>query len=207
MKDDPVAWLEGHIAKGIPLREEGWELRTKEAAGAWHERELQWADELRNGIAVHSPRDVPKVDIVDKVPVLDLPAWHIWWEPSVFGMAVTSTGVDRPGNNPLSCHTKRIEVAQEIAQQWRDISPMQLDLAPETKRGGRPSDKRATEEFYRKLAVEIDERGKGESIRAKCADIATQEEVAQSSATIERETLPYRKKRGKKIPRSNFPRP
>ena len=125
----------------------------------------------------------------------------------MFGMAVTSTGVDRPGNNPLSCHTKRIEVAQEIAQQWRDISPTQLDLAPETKRGGRPSDKRATEEFYRKLAVEIDERRKGESIRAKCAEIATQEEVAQSSATIERETLPYRKKRGKKIPRSNFSRP
>ena len=109
MADDPVAWLADHIAAGIIIREECWSLRTAASVEAWTVREKQWADALRRGVQARNPRDVARVDLVNTIRPLDLPAGHPWADPPAHGMTVSSTGEGRFGCNPASCHAARIE--------------------------------------------------------------------------------------------------
>ncbi len=129
MVDDPVVWISGHIQVGIDLREEGWNLRTKAEAEAWHKGELQWAKEARDGVAARSPRDVARLKALDDIGVSNLAEGHPWWEPLPSGMAISSTGVGRPGNNPLNCHIRRIEELHEIEKEWRVARPSRPKLA------------------------------------------------------------------------------
>ena len=71
---------------------------------------------------------------------------------------------------------------------------------------GHPGDKRATEQRNMGFAAKIDGRRKGKGIADACHDLAKELEFEIDAATIERESLPYRKKRGSKIPRTNYPR-
>ena len=123
MADDPVTWISGHIQVGVDLREECWSIRTKAKAEAWRKRELQWAKEALEGVAAHSPRDVARLKALDDIKVSNLPEGHPWWEPLPSGMATSSTGVGRPGNNPLSCHVRRIEELRKIEKEWRVALP------------------------------------------------------------------------------------
>ena len=129
MADDPVDWLEGHIVAGVHLREAAWNLRTAQAGGAWCHDAEAWRTELRDGIAARSPRDAHRIDVANKFPPLDLPPWHVWYEPVYVGIAITSTGLGRPGNNPMSRHTAFVERAEEIVKEWRDELPSQPKLA------------------------------------------------------------------------------
>ena len=129
MADDPVDWLEGHIVAGVHLREAAWNLRTAQAGGAWCHDAEAWRTELRDGIAARSPRDAHRIDVANKFPPLDLPPWHVWYEPVYVGIAITSTGLGRPGNNPMSRHAAFVERAEEIVREWRDELPSQPKLA------------------------------------------------------------------------------
>jgi hypothetical protein len=208
MKDDPRTWLNEHIEAGIHLRVEA--RMVLDPGTTWRERADKWERDLIAGVEAHSPRHAPKVRTVGDVVPETQPVGHVWFEKAAVGLAHTSTGEGLPGNNPLSRLSARIRRAEEVAALWEHDPPEPIDAVPFAKKTrGRPSDKQATEKFYRKLAAEIDKRGKGVTIRDVCADIAIRPDVAKRdiiAATIERETLPYRKKRGRKIPRSNFPR-
>jgi len=195
MTDDPVVWLANHILAGIDLREEGRALRTKKDAETWHNRELDWAQTLRDGIGRHSPRDVARVDRLDQIRPLMLPAGHPFGETAASGIAVSSTGVGQFGNNPLSCHAARIEIAREVEREWRAAKPTRL-VEPKRPRGRPPGD------------VTLDERGKGwlDEIDAGKArepkitydklagPIAVRDGVAKG--TVLRETQRARKARG-----------
>lgn len=90
--DDPVKWLAGQIQAAINLREKGRSLRTREEASIWWDCELRLKKQVLDGIAARSPRDVARVETVDKIIPLDLPEGHPWAEPPVLGMAVSTTG-------------------------------------------------------------------------------------------------------------------
>lgn len=129
MADDSLKWIAGHIQSGVNLREEVWPLRTHEEADAWKVREQRWAKEARDGIAARKPSDVARVETLDEIYPLALPVGHPWAEPPILGMAVSSTGVGRPGNNPLSCHAARIKEMKKIESEWRDALPQRPKLA------------------------------------------------------------------------------
>ncbi len=129
MADDPVTWISGHIQAGVDLREECWSIRAKAKAEAWHKRELQWAKEAVEGVEARSPRDVARLEALDDIRLLALPKEHPWYEPPVRGMAISSTGPGRPGNDPLSCHIRRIEELQKIEKEWRVALPSVPKLA------------------------------------------------------------------------------
>ncbi len=129
MANDPVTWISDHIRAGIDLREECWSIRAKAEAEAWHKRELQWAKEARDGVAARSPRDVARLEALDDINVSDLAEGHPWWEPLPSGMAISSTGAGRPGNNPLNCHIRRIKELKEIEREWRAALPSPPKLA------------------------------------------------------------------------------
>ncbi len=129
MADGPVTWISGHIQVGVDLREECWSIRAKAEAEAWHKRELQWAKEAVEGVEALSRRDVARLEALDDIRPLVLPKGHPWYEPPVRGMAISSTGVGRPGNNPLSCHIRRIKELKEIEKEWRVALPSRPKLA------------------------------------------------------------------------------
>ena len=129
MADDPVDWLEAPIVVGVHLREAAWDLRTKQTGEAWSRDAEVWRVTLRDGIAARSPRDAHKIDAANKFPPTDLPPWHVWYEPEAVGMAFTSTGPGRPGNNPMSRHAAFVERAEEIVREWRSALPAQPKLA------------------------------------------------------------------------------
>ncbi len=123
MADDPVTWLADQIAAGIVLREEFRSLRTGASVAEWVKHQLQWEDELSNGIKARSPRDVARVQILDAVMPQELPADHPWAKSLVSSTAISSTGADCPGSNPFTCHLARIKQAQEIEREWRAAIP------------------------------------------------------------------------------------
>ena len=129
MADDPVGWLEGHIVAGVHLREAAWDLRTTQAGEAWSRDAEAWRVALRDGIAARIPRDAHRIDAAKKFPPLVLPPRHVWYDPKAVGIAVTSTGTDRPGNNPMSRHDAFIEQAEEIVREWREAIPSTPKLA------------------------------------------------------------------------------
>ena len=129
MADNPVDWLQVHINKGVHLREIAWVLRTEKAGEAWRCDAEAWRVALRDGIAARIPRDAHRIDAANKFPPLDLPTWHVWYDPKAVGIAVTSTGTGRPGNDPMSRHDAFIERAEEIVREWREAIPSTPKLA------------------------------------------------------------------------------
>ena len=123
-----VTWISGHIQAGVDLREECWSIRAKAEAEAWHKRELQWAKEALEGVEALSRRDVARLEALDDIRLLALPKGHPWYEPPVRGMAISSTGPGRPGNDSLSCHIRRIEELQKIEKEWRVVLPSRPKL-------------------------------------------------------------------------------
>ena len=154
MAEDPVDWLGGHIVAGVHLREAAWELRTAQAGEAWRRDAEAWRVTLRKGIAARNQRDVHKIDAVNKFPPLDLPLWHVWYEPEAVGIAVTSTGTGRPGNNPMSRHAALIERAEEIEDQWREAVPSKVSSGHVQRRGYVEADPPLIEEMHKVIMAD-----------------------------------------------------
>ena len=106
MAEDPVAWLANHVAAGIHLREECRNLPDT-ALEDWHGRAKQWANELRDGIAARSPRDVGKVETLGWLDVgaPQLMPAHRWHDPQIAEMARSSTAAGMRAGSCLDVTT------------------------------------------------------------------------------------------------------
>ena len=124
MREDPVEWLTRQWQAGVYLREEGRYLRTQDDAEAWEKRAAGWAQELRDGIAIRSLRDVGRIVTLDKFVVEDLPPEHPWHDSSVLPWPhMTATGEGRPSNNPYSRHSALVAEVEIILSEWRGTCP------------------------------------------------------------------------------------
>jgi hypothetical protein len=132
MKDDPHAWLNGHIVKGVHLRNKGGQLRKgdRSAIEAWQQQAQAWLADLRYGIAARCSADTLRVEVANEFPPLNLPTEHPWYEPLPAGLALTATGEGWPGNNPLSRLAAHIKQAEKIAEDWRATFPPTVKSAP-----------------------------------------------------------------------------
>lgn len=116
MANDPVTWISKHWKVGIDLREECRGLLTAPEAEAWHNRELRWADELKQGVAARSPRDVERVVVLDSIPFCALPPdhpWHAWYGKQL---------------SPFDYHARRLEEVKKIEAEWREAHPSKPKL-------------------------------------------------------------------------------
>jgi hypothetical protein len=103
MAEDSLKWIAAHIAAGIELREQGWNLRSAEEAEAWRRRENKWASEALDGMAAWNLRDFGRVNDLIWVDTYPLPSGHPWRDIRF---------------NPLNCHLTRIKRLQQIEQEW-----------------------------------------------------------------------------------------
>ncbi len=123
MREDPVEWPTRQWQAGVDLREEGRYLRTQDTDD-WERRAAEWAQELRDGIAIRSPRDVGRVVTLGKLVVEDLPPEHPWHDSRILPWPhMTATGEGRPSNNPYSRHSALVAEVKKILNEWRATCP------------------------------------------------------------------------------------
>ncbi len=198
MREDPVEWLARQWQAGVNLHEEGYALRTQDTDD-WERRAAEWAQELRDGIAIRNQRDVPRVVTLDKFVVEDLPPENPWHDSSILPWPdMTATGEGRPSNNPYSRHSALVAEVEIILSEWRVAWPTQPGP---TQKPGRPPKDKPLSERAKEWAAEMRYRPN----REKAIEIAAREGV--EFTTVEREERRVRaEKRGKAGNRSNFSR-
>ncbi len=190
MKEDRVEWLTGQWQAGVNLREEGWKLRLQDEAAAWERRAAEWAQELRDGIAIRNQRDVPRVVTLDKFVVEDLPPGNPWHDSSILPWPhMTATGEGRPSNNPYSRHSALVAEVEIILSEWRVAWPTQPGP---TQKPGRPPKDKPLSERAKEWAAEMRYRPN----REQATEIAAREGVELE--TVEREVRRVRRKSGEK---------
>ena len=199
MRKHPIEWLTGQWQAGVNLCEKGWKLRLLDEAAAWEIRAAKWAQELKDGIAFRSPRDIGRVETLDCFVVEDLPLDHPWHDSSILPWPhMTATGEGRPSNNPYSRHSALVAEVEIILSEWRVAWPTQPGP---TQKPGRPPKDKPLSERANEWAAEMRYRPN----REKAKEIAAREGV--EFKTVEREVRGVRaEKRGKAGGPSIFPR-
>ncbi len=128
----PVIWIKHHIATGIDLREECRSIRSETEIKAWETKERLWAEEAIAGAAAMGEGDEHCVKTLDHIKPIEVPVGHPYYEARAVGLAFSSTGEGLPGNNPLSCHARRIDVLKEIAHKWEQNFPSKSGFSEPT---------------------------------------------------------------------------
>ncbi len=123
----PFEWITAHINKGVHLREEVHALTTVDEGEAWAARARAWLQEAREGVAARSREDIGRLDVIGTLPLPwpPLSPGNPFYEAYEYvGLATSSTGVGRPGNNPANWHAGHVARLEEIAKDWRAKAPL-----------------------------------------------------------------------------------